>query len=199
MHLVLVAHLERAPNLDRCRVDAILRRLHYRERKVWSDLNDVREPLYQATFLDQSFPASTGRRPEVTSGGATPRAPAISISAEDTDGVAVPIVGVTEVMSSKDGIKGPAVVEEKTTTIVVPIGWTAYLDPRGHYEIPPWRARIRMCWRWRVRSCRFPTLQLIGDCAQAAVRPVPTDRIVAIQNLQFEKIDSSSELMRLVS
>jgi N-methylhydantoinase A len=45
------------------------------------------------------------------------------------------VVGVDEVAAASHGIPGPAVVEETTTTIVVPEGWTAFLDIRGHYEI----------------------------------------------------------------
>lgn len=42
--------------------------------------------------------------------------------------VEVPIVGVNDVQASAGGIVGPAVVEEKTTTIIVPVGWTVNLD-----------------------------------------------------------------------
>jgi N-methylhydantoinase A len=45
----------------------------------------------------------------------------------------VPVVGFDDVAAAS--VAGPAVIEEITTTIVVPEGWTAYLDPRGHYEL----------------------------------------------------------------
>jgi N-methylhydantoinase A len=49
--------------------------------------------------------------------------------------VTAPVVGVDQVASADDGIRGPCVVEEKTTTIVVLDGWRVTVDPRGHYEI----------------------------------------------------------------
>jgi len=49
--------------------------------------------------------------------------------------VTAPVVGVSDVANAPNGIAGPAVVEEKTTTIVVLEGWTAHLDDRGHYEL----------------------------------------------------------------
>ena len=48
--------------------------------------------------------------------------------------VEVPILGVDDVMR-QGVVTGPAVVEEKTTTIVVLPNWTIQLDPRGHYEL----------------------------------------------------------------
>jgi N-methylhydantoinase A len=45
------------------------------------------------------------------------------------------VVGVDGVASAPDGVAGPAIIEETTTTIAVPEGWTAFLDTRGHYEI----------------------------------------------------------------
>lgn len=45
------------------------------------------------------------------------------------------VVGVDDVAAAPEGVRGPAIVEETTTTIVVPEGWRAFLDPRGHYEI----------------------------------------------------------------
>jgi N-methylhydantoinase A len=47
----------------------------------------------------------------------------------------IPIVGVADFHGGADEVAGPAVIEETTTTIVLPPGWTAKLDPRGHYEL----------------------------------------------------------------
>ncbi len=49
--------------------------------------------------------------------------------------VPAPIVLPGDVMAASQGIAGPAVVEETTTTIVVDEGWTISLDDRGHYEL----------------------------------------------------------------
>jgi N-methylhydantoinase A len=46
----------------------------------------------------------------------------------------IPVLGFEDV-AAVTSVGGPAVIEETTTTIVVPEGWTAYLDPRGHYEL----------------------------------------------------------------